>query len=215
MIKKAKRSGRERWYTVMEQYESDLKEEIERHLKKIKKKLLGEEFGDLRSCAMKLIDTSPLIALQEIFDCCLDCFDGENHDDITNFLFTITENALARRLFQLALTVSCRSLIGETLDSMVQKEVDKQVASRMNDFNEKEELQVQPHSEGLVLPLLLLCPLTKCNIGITSRAIIRLRQIIDLLATDKSRYFAQARDRSIIFNYFQFLIQCCICFLLF
>ena len=164
MIKKAKRSGSVRWNTVREQYENGLKEDIERHLKKIKKKLLGEEVGDLRSCVMKLIDTTTVNALQEIFNCCLDCFDGENHEDITNFLTTITENALARRLFQLSLTVSCRSLIGETLDSMVQKEVDKQVASRVNDLNEKEELQVQPHSEGLVLQLLLLCPLTKCNI---------------------------------------------------
>ena len=166
MIKKAKRSDSVRWNIVREQYENDLNEEIERHLKKIKKKLLGQEVGDLRSCAMKLIGTSPVNALQEIFDCCLDCFEGENHEDITNFLATITENTLGRRLFQLALTVSCRNLIGETLDSMVQKEVDKQIASRMNDLKEKKELRAQPPSEGLVFPLLLLCPLTKFDISI-------------------------------------------------
>ena len=38
------------------------------------------------------------------------------------------------------------------------------------------------------------------DLSVSRRSIIRLRQIIDLLATDKSRYFAQ--PRSIIVNYY-------------
>ena len=150
MIKKAKRSDSERWKTVREHVAADLDEEIQRHLKKIKKDLLGQEVGDLRSCAMKVIGASPVDALNEIFDCCLDVFEGKRQKKITNFFATITGDALGRRLFQLALTASCKRLVGDTLDSLVEQKVEEQFANRMKDLQETAEIRPLPPSEGCI-----------------------------------------------------------------
>ena len=43
-------------------------------MRKIQKDLLGQELGDLRSCVMKFLDVSPVVALNEIFQCSMQLF---------------------------------------------------------------------------------------------------------------------------------------------
>lgn len=151
MIKKAKRSDSERWKAVREQFATDLDEEIERHLRKIKRDLLGQDLGDHRSCVVKMINTSPVDALNAIFECCLECFEGKRQKQITKFLAATTGDALGRRLFQLALYVSCKRLVGDALDHFVREEVEKQVACKLKDVTEIEGKRPVPPSEGNVL----------------------------------------------------------------
>lgn len=154
MIKKAKRSDSERWKAVREQFATDLDEEIERHLRKIKRDLLGQDLGDHKSCVVKMINTlaSPVDAMNAIFESCLDCFEGKRQKQITKFLAAITGDSLGRRLFQLALYVSCKRLVGDSLDHLVQEEVGKQVACKLKDVTEIEEKKRPvPPSEGNVL----------------------------------------------------------------
>ncbi|XP_068715873.1 uncharacterized protein [Montipora foliosa] len=153
VIKTAKRSESERRKAVREQFAIDLDEEIERHLRKIKRDLLGQDLGDHRSCVMKMINTlaSPVDAMNAIFECCLECFEGKRQKQITNFLAAITGDALGRRLFQLALYVSCKRLVGDALDHLVREEVEKQVASKLKDVTETEEKRPVPPSEGSVV----------------------------------------------------------------
>ncbi|XP_068725664.1 uncharacterized protein [Montipora capricornis] len=172
VIKKAKRSDSERWKSVREHVAADLDEEIQRHLKKIKKDLLGQEVGDLRSCAMKVIGASPVDALNEIFDCCLDVFEGKRQKKITNFFATITGDALGRRLFQLALTASCKRLVGDTLDSLVEQKVEEQFANRMKDLQETAEIRPLPPSEGELVNEVKTWLANADNIGLGRLAII-------------------------------------------
>lgn len=153
VIKTAKGSESERWKAVREQFATDLDEEIERHLRKIKRDLLGQDLGDHRSCVMKMIDTlaSPVDAMNAIFECCLECFEGKRQKQITTFLAAITGDALGRRLFQLALYVSCKRLVGDALDHLVREEVEKQVASKLKDVTETEEKRPVPPSEGSIV----------------------------------------------------------------
>ena len=58
MIKKAKKCESERWKAIREQILVDMDEEIMRNMHKIKKDLLGQDLGDLRSCVMKFLDVS-------------------------------------------------------------------------------------------------------------------------------------------------------------
>ena len=123
-------------------------EEIQRHLRKIKKDLLGQEHSDLRSCVKKVLDASPVDAIKEIFDCCLGLFEGNRQKAITKFFTSVIEDVLGRRLFQLALYMSCKRLIGDALEQLVEDEVEKQVASNMKDIRETETRPLPP-SEGL------------------------------------------------------------------
>lgn len=102
---------------------------------------------------MKMINTlaSPVDAMNAIFECCLECFEGKRQKQITKFLAAITGDALGRRLFQLALYVSCKRLVGDALNHLVQEEVEKQVACKLKDVTETEEKRPVPPSEGNVL----------------------------------------------------------------
>ena len=148
MIKKAKRSESERWKAIREKVVIDLDEEIQRHMKKIKKDLLGRELGDLRSCVMTFLDASPVDALNEIFSCSLQLFEGKRQE-ITQFLAAITGDSLGRRLFQLALYMSCRRLIGDALKQLVSDEVQKQAAGNVMERQETAP-RATPPSEGLL-----------------------------------------------------------------
>ena len=149
MIKKAKRSESERWKAIREQVVTDLDEEIQRHMKKIKKDLLGQELGDLRSCVMTFLDASPVDALNEIFNCSLQLFEGKRQEKITKFFAAITGDSLGRRLFQLALYMSCRRLIGDALKQLVSDEVQKQAADNVMERQETAP-RATPPSEGLL-----------------------------------------------------------------
>lgn len=148
VIKQAKRSESERWKAAREKVSVDMDEEIERHLRKIKKDLLGQELGDLRSCVMKLLDTSPVDALKEIFNCSMQLFEGKRQTKVSKFLSLVTEDSLGRRLFQLALSMSCKRLVGDSLEQLVADEVQKQTAEKERERREEEKRPVPP-SEGL------------------------------------------------------------------
>lgn len=148
MIKQAKKSDSERWKAVREKVSVDMDEELERRLRKIKKDLLGKELGDLRSCVMKLLDASPVDALKEIFNCSMELFEGQHQKKISNFLSLITEDSLGRRLFQLALSMSCKRLLGDALKQLVAVEAKKQAAENERKKREEEKPLVPP-SEGL------------------------------------------------------------------
>ena len=123
-------------------------EEILSHMRKIRKDLLGQEFGDLRSCVMTFLDAFPVDALNAIFNCSLQLFESKHHKKITKVFGTITGDPLGRRLFQLALYMSCRRLIGDALEQLVADEVQKQAA---NDVTESQETAPRPvpPNEGL------------------------------------------------------------------
>lgn len=146
MIKKAKHSESEKWKAVREQVSIDLEEDIKKQIRKIKKDLLGQELGDLRSCVMKFLETSPVDALNAVFDCCLEMFDGKREKKITKFLTVITKDSLGRNLFQLALSMSCKRLLGDALEELVASEVDSKVQDTINEA----ETRPVPPSEGLI-----------------------------------------------------------------
>ena len=151
MIKKAKHSESEKWKAVREQVSIDLEEDIKKQLRKIKKDLLGQELGDLRSCVMKFLEASPVDALNAVFNCCLELFDGEGEKKITKFLTVITKDSLGRNLFQLALSMSCKRLLGDALKELVASEVDLQVQDSIKEANGREtETRPAPPSEGLI-----------------------------------------------------------------
>ena len=149
MIKKAKRCESEKWKAAREQVSVDMDEEIQRHLRKIKRDLLGQELGDLRSCVMKLLDTSTTDALRAVFDCCLEMFDKNRQKKITEFLTMMTKDNLGRRLFQLALYVSCKPLLGNALEALVNIKFNTEVANGRANQTETESRPVTP-SEGLI-----------------------------------------------------------------
>ena len=148
MIKKAKRCESEKWKAAREQVSDDMDEEIQRHLRKIKKDLLGQELGDLRSCVRKFLDTSPVNALNEVFGCCMEIFDGNRQKMITKFLTTITEDSLGRRLFQLALNMSCKHLLGDSLDELVDDKLKTEAAKSKANSKEAKDGPIPP-SKGL------------------------------------------------------------------
>ena len=116
-------------------------------MRKIQKDLLGQELGDLRSCVMKFLDVSPVDALNEIFQCSMQLFSIKHQKKISEFLTTITKDSLGRQLFQLALAMSCKHLLGDTFEQLVANEVQKQVASAVVEcLNEPPT----PPSEGLL-----------------------------------------------------------------
>ena len=151
MIKKAKHCESEKWKAVREQVSSDMEEDLKKHLRKIKKDLLGQELGDLRSCVMKFLDTSPVDALNAVFNCCLEMFDGKRETKMTKFLTMITQDSLGRNLFQLALSMSCKRLLGNALEELVASEVDSKVQDAINEANNREtKTRPVPPSEGLI-----------------------------------------------------------------
>lgn len=155
MIKKAKHGESEKWKAIREQVSVDLEEEIERHLRKIKKDLLGQELGDLRSCVKRFLDTSPVDSLKAVFHCCLELFDGKRQKKITKFFTIVTGDSLGRKLFQQALYISCKRLLGDALEELVAKEVETQVANSEAERRETETRPVPP-SEGLFSPNIFL-----------------------------------------------------------
>ena len=157
MIKQAKKSDSERWKAVREQVSDDMDQEIQRQMRKIKKDLLGQDLGDLRSCVMKFLDTSPVDALNEIFNCSIDLFEGKRQEKITKFLTAITDDSLGRRLFQLTLYMSCKRLLRDTLEHLVADEVQKQVANIVDKSQDTETRPVPP-SEGWFYFSLVNCP---------------------------------------------------------
>lgn len=124
-------------------------EDMQRHLRKIKRDLLGQELGDLRSCVNKFLDTSPVDALNAVFNCCLDMFDGKLQKQITKFFATITGNSLGRSLFQLALYMSCKHLLGAALEELVTSEVETRTANCVAKSRATESRPVPP-TEGLI-----------------------------------------------------------------
>lgn len=149
MIKKAKHTESEKWKAVREKVSVDMEEDLNKHLRKIKKDLLGQEVGDLRSCVNKFLEASPVDALNAVFDCCLELFDGKREKKITKFLTLITKDSLGRNLFQLALYMSCKRLLGDTLEGLVAREVDSKVQETINQANSREaETRAVPPSEG-------------------------------------------------------------------
>lgn len=151
MIKKAKHCESEKWKAVREQVSSDMEEDLKKHFRKIKKDLLGQELGDLRSCVMKFLDTSPVDALNAVFNCCLEIFDAKREKKITKFLTLITQDSLGRTLFQLALSMSCKRLLGDVLEKLVASEVDLQLQDAVNAANNREtKTRPVPPSEGLI-----------------------------------------------------------------
>lgn len=151
MIKKAKHTESEKWKAVREKVSVDMEEDLNKHLRKIKKDLLGQEVGDLRSCVNKFLEASPVDALNAVFDCCLELFDGKREKKITKFLTLITKDLLGRNLFQLALYMSCKRLLGDTLKELVAREVDSKVQETIIQANSREaETRPVPPSEGKV-----------------------------------------------------------------
>lgn len=149
MIKKSKHYESERWKAAREQVLVDMDEDMQRHLRKIKRDLLGQELGDLRSCVNKFLDTSPVDALNAVFNCCLDMFDGKLQKQITKFLATITGDSFGRSLFQLALYMSCKHLLGAALEELVTSEVETRTANCVAKSRETESRPVPP-TEGLI-----------------------------------------------------------------
>ena len=156
MIKKAKRCESEKWKDIREQVSADMDEEIQRRLRKIKKDLLGQDHGDSRSCVRKFLDTSPSDALQAVFNCCLEMFDGSRAKKITQFLTTVIEDSLGRRLFQLALHMSCKRLLGDTLENLVDERVKTELEAAASLASHTEtETGPDPPSEGLIFFVLV------------------------------------------------------------
>ena len=147
MIKKAKKCESERWKAIREQILVDMDEEIMRNMHKIKKDLLGQDLGDLRSCVMKFLDVSPVDALNEIFQCSMQLFPVEHQKKISEFLTIITKDSFGRQLFQLALSMSCKRLLGDAFEQLVTDEVRKQA---VNTVNENLEESPTPPCEGLL-----------------------------------------------------------------
>ena len=131
MIRKARRGERDRWKAIREQVWADMDEEIEKHLRKIKRDLLGQNLGDLKGCVMKFLNTSPADALTAVFHCCLEMFNSRHGNNIMKFLTTITKDEFGRQLFQLALYMSCKRLLGDALEN----EVDKRVKTELEVAN--------------------------------------------------------------------------------
>ena len=157
MIKKAKRCESEKWKDIREQVSADMDEEIQRRLQKIKKDLLGQDHGDSRSCVKKFLDTSPSDALKAVFNCCLEMFDGSREKRITQFLTTVIEDSLGRQLFQLALYMSCKRLLGDALENLVDERVKKELETANNLASRTEtERGLDPPSEGLIFYVLVL-----------------------------------------------------------
>ena len=151
MIKKAKHCESEKWKAAREQVSFDMEEEIQRHLRKLKKDLLGQELGDLRSCVRKFLETSPVDALNAVFSCCLEMFEGKRQKKMSEFFAMITGDSLGRNLFQLALNMSCKRLLGAALEELVASEVDSKVQDTINEANSREaEARSVPPSEGLI-----------------------------------------------------------------
>lgn len=149
MIKKAKHGDSEKWKAAREQVAIDMEDEIQRHLRKIKKDLLGQELGDLRSCVMKFLGTSPVDALNAVFGCCLEMFDGKRQKKTTDFFAMITGESFGRRLFQLALYMTCKRLLGDALEELVETQVQTQAASREAKKKETKTRRAPP-TEGLI-----------------------------------------------------------------
>lgn len=150
MIKKAKHSESAKWKTVREQVSIDMEEDIKKHLGKIKKDLLGQDLGDLRSCIMKFLDTSPVDVLNALFHCCLEMFGNNDKKWITKFFAMITGDSFGRNLFQLALYMSCKRLLGAALEELVASGVDSKVQETIIQANSREaESRPVPPREGL------------------------------------------------------------------
>ena len=157
MIKKAKHSDSEKWKDIREQVSADMDEEIERHLRKIRRDLLGQDLGDSKSCVKKFLDTSPIDALKAVFDCCLETFEGSRAKKITQFLKTVTEDSHGRHVFQLALYMSCKRLLGDALENLVDEKVKKELETANSLASRTEtETGLDPPSEGLILFVLVL-----------------------------------------------------------
>ena len=103
-------------------------EEIKRNMQKIQKDLLGQELGDLRCCVMKFLHVSPVDALSETFQCSMQLFSVNHRKKISEFLTIITKDSFGRQLFQLALAMSCKRLLGDAFEQLVTDEVQEQVA---------------------------------------------------------------------------------------
>lgn len=150
MLKKVKHSKTERWGAIREEMSIEMEEEIQRCLRKIKRDLLGQELGDLRSCVMKFFDKSPTDVLKAVFECCLEMFDESRQGKVTTFLTMLTKHKLGRQLFQLALCASCKPLLGEAMEELVNIKINTEVANRKAN-HEKTSTRPVPPSEGKLI----------------------------------------------------------------
>ena len=145
--KKCQKNVRERWKTIREEVLEEMDKEIKRNMRKIQKDFLGQELGDLRSCVMKFLDMSPVDALNEIFQCSIQLFSIKHQKKISEFLTIITKDSFGRQLFQLALAMSCKRLLGDAFEQLVANEVQKRVPSAVVEC--LNETPTRP-SEGLL-----------------------------------------------------------------
>lgn len=104
---------------------------------------------------MRFLDTSPVDALKAVFHCCLEMFAGKHQKQITKFFTMVTGDLLGRRLFQLACYMSCKRLLGDALEELVDTQVQTQAANSEAKRKETETRPVPP-SEGLI-SFLCLC----------------------------------------------------------
>lgn len=104
-----------------------MEEDLKKYFRKIKKDFFGQELGDLRSCVMKFFDIFFVDALNVVFNCCLEIFDGKREKKITKFLILIIQDSFGRSLFQLVFFMSCKRLFGDVLEELIVCEVDLQV----------------------------------------------------------------------------------------
>ena len=137
---------RERWKTIREEVLVEMDKEIKRNMRKIQKDLLGQELGDLRSCVMKFLDVSLLTPLTRYFSAPCNYFQS-NIKKISEFLTIITKDSFGRQLFQLALAMSCKRLLGDAFEQLVAIEVQKQIPSAVVEC--LNETPTRP-SEGLL-----------------------------------------------------------------
>ena len=151
MIKNAQHSESEKWKDIREQVSADMDEEIQRHLRKIKKDLLGQDPGDSRSCVRRFLDTSPADALRAVFDCCSEMFEGSRAKKITQFVTTVIEDSHGRNLFQLVLHMSCKRLLGDALEYLVDERVKIELeAAKSHTSHTETDTGADPPSEGLM-----------------------------------------------------------------
>lgn len=76
----------------------------------MRKELLGEHDGDLRSLVQKLQDSSISDILVKIYECCEEIFFGKNKTKVQVFLKMLTSDKNGRKLFELAVHIGCRKI---------------------------------------------------------------------------------------------------------
>ena len=114
----------------------------------MRKELLGEQDGDLRSLVQKLQDSSISDIIVSIYDCCEKIFVGKNKIKVTAFLKMLTSDKSARRLFELAIHIGCR-LIVHSGDDMELSHQENESEEENDNRDGTRPVQIFPPEEGL------------------------------------------------------------------